>query len=99
MCIRDRFSATDGFAVRLYDLTDNFLSDEGIVESRTAGLQSQIDDLGDQREALNERLVALETRLLRQFNALDSLLAQLSSTSNFLAQQLTNLPGVERSGQ
>jgi flagellar hook-associated protein 2 len=93
------FSATDGFAVRLYDLTDSLLSDEGIVESRTSGLQTQIDDLGDQREALNERLAALETRLLRQFNALDSLLAQLSSTSNFLAQQLTNLPGAERSGQ
>jgi len=93
------FSATDGFAVRLYDMTDSFLGDEGIVETRSSGLQSQIDDLSDQREALNERLAALETRLLRQFNALDSLLAQLSSTSNFLAQQLTNLPGAERPGQ
>ena len=93
------FSATDGFAVRLFDMTDSFLSEDGIVESRSSGLQSQIDDLSDQREALNERLAALETRLLRQFNALDSLLAQLSSTSNFLAQQLTNLPGAERSGQ
>ena len=93
------FSATDGFAVRLFDMTDSFLGEDGVVESRSSGLQSQIDDLSDQREALNERLAALETRLLRQFNALDSLLAQLTSTSNFLAQQLTNLPGVERPGQ
>jgi flagellar hook-associated protein 2 len=93
------FSATDGFAVRLFDLTDGFLSDDGIIETRSDGLQGQIDDLSDQRDSLNERLAALETRLLRQFNALDSLLAQLSSTSNFLAQQLGNLPGAERSGQ
>ncbi len=93
------FSTTDGFAVRLYDLADNFLKSEGIIETRSAGLQSQIDDLGDQRESLNERLASLETRLLRQFNALDSLLAQLGSTSNFLATQLTGLPGVDRPSQ
>jgi len=34
--------------------------------------------------------------LLRQFNALDSLLATLSSTSNFLNQQLNSLPGATR---
>ncbi len=93
------FSTTDGFAVRLYDLADNFLKSDGIIETRSAGLQSQIDDLGDQRESLNERLASLETRLLRQFNALDSLLAQLGSTSNFLATQLTGLPGVDRPSQ
>ena len=79
------FSTTDGFA-------------DGIIESRTQGLTAQIDGITDDREALNDRLLALETRLLRQFNALDSLLAQLSTTSNFLSQQLANLPGVTNSG-
>jgi len=90
------FSESDGFAVRLHTLTDGFLRSGGILETRSEGLQSQIDDLGEQRDSLNERLAALETRLLRQFNALDSLLAQLSSTSNFLNQQLNSLPGVDR---
>jgi flagellar protein FliS len=31
---------------------------------------------------------------LRQYNALDGLLAQLQSTSNFLNQQLSKLPGI-----
>lgn len=92
------FAASDGFAVRLHKLADGFLGVGGIVETRSQGLQTQIDSLGEQRESLNERLAALETRLLRQFNALDSLLAQLTSTSNFLNQQLSNLPGVERPG-
>lgn len=91
------FSTTDGFGVRLHALAEGFLDTEGILETRTKGLETQIDGLNDQRESLNERLASLETRLLRQFNALDSLLAQLSSTSNFLAQQLNNLPGVSNS--
>ncbi len=95
------FAVEDGFGTRLFDLTDGFLDTDGIIETRTQGLNTQIDGIADQRESLNERLASLEQRLLRQFNALDSLLAQLSSTSNFLTQQLNSLPGVDRpdSGQ
>lgn len=92
------FANSDGFAVRLHELSDGFLKTEGIIEARTKGLEEKIDGFTDDRAALNERLASLETRLLRQFNALDSLLAQLSSTSNFLAQQLDNLPGVTNTG-
>ena len=43
--------------------------------------------------ALADRLTALQTRYTAQFNALDQLLAKLQSTSNYLTQQLSNLPG------
>ena len=86
------FSTTDGFATRLHALTDGYLESDGIIESRTQGLTVAIDGIADDREALGERLASLETRLLRQFNALDSLLAELTSTSNFLTQQLATLP-------
>lgn len=87
------FAASDGVAVRLYDKVDSYLQTGGLLDIRTEGLTAQIEDIGEQREASNERLAALESRLLRQFNALDSLLGELSNTSNFLAQQLSNLPG------
>jgi len=87
------FANSDGFAVRLHSLVDGFLGTGGIIDTRTKGLSSSIEEFGDQRLALNERLASLETRLLRQFNALDSLLSELNSTSNFLNQQLNNLPG------
>lgn len=90
------FYADDGFATRLYGLTDGFLEADGIIEARTQGLETTIEGIADERLALNERLASLETRLLRQFNALDSLLAELSSTSNFLTQQLGSLPGTDR---
>ena len=90
------FAAEDGFAVRLFDLIDGFLATDGILEVKTQGFASRIDDIADERDALGERLASLETRLLRQFNALDSLIAQLTSTSSFLTQQLDNLPGFSR---
>jgi flagellar hook-associated protein 2 len=64
-----------------------------VFDSRTASLKSSIESINDRREALNTRLVALQARYTKQFNALDSLLAQLQGTSNFLNQQLSQLPG------
>ena len=87
------FAASDGFAVRIYDITDNYLKSGGILETRTNGLNAQVEDFSDQRESLADRLVTLEARLLRQFNALDSLLGELTQTSTFLNQQLSSLPG------
>lgn len=82
----------DGFATRLHGVVDGLLASDGIIDARTTGLNRQIERFNDQREALGERLASLETRLLRQFNALDNLVGQLSITSNFLTEQLANLP-------
>ena len=87
------FANSDGFAVRLFDRIEGYLAGDGLLDARTKGLTDQIDTIGEQREASNERLLSLESRLLRQFNALDTLLGELGNTSNFLAQQLGNLPG------
>ena len=87
------FANSDGYATRLFEMVDGFLKPDGIIDTRTKGLNTTIDDISDQREALGDRLLSLEARLLRQFNALDSLVGELSSTSNFLTQQLNNLPG------
>lgn len=93
------FAGNSGFGVRLFDLVDGFLDDDGPLTIRTEGLTSKIEQYSEQRERLNERLQSLETRLLRQFNALDSLVGRLSNTSNFLTQQLAQLPSVGQSGK
>lgn len=92
------FAASDGYAVRLTDLADGYLASDGQIETRTAGLNDLIASYGDERDALNQRLAALETRLTKQFSALDSLLGELTQTSNFLTQQLAALPGFTASG-
>ena len=88
------FASSDGYGVRLFDLLENFLDTDGVIEVRTEGLNSTIEDIGKQREALFERLGDFEQRLLRQFNALDALVGQLTNVSNFLTQQLAALPTV-----
>ena len=92
----DFFSvAEEGLAVRLDSLLEPYLQSGGVLDSRRDGLNASIDVINERREALQERLVAVEARLLRQFNALDSLLAELQATSGFLQQQLDSLPGFD----
>ncbi|MCP4409091.1 MAG: flagellar filament capping protein FliD [Gammaproteobacteria bacterium] len=81
-----------GFGGILDETVSGFLGTGGAIEGRTQGIQSRIDDIGDQRQVLNRRVAALEARFVKQFSALDILLGQLQNTSNFLAQQLENLP-------
>ncbi len=89
------FGNSDGYAVRLADVVDSYLDeDDGIIALKIDGLGKTIEDFTNQREALNARLTALETRLLRQFNALDLLIGELNATSNFLTLQLQNLPKI-----
>ena len=90
------FTSETGFATRLAATADSFLETDGILQIRTEGLDSQVERINEQRERLNVRLTSLEERLFRQYNALDSLLAELNNTSNFLNQQLNNLPGFTR---
>lgn len=82
-----------GIAYQLNTLIASFLTTDGILDSRTEGIQSRITDIGEQREVLDRKIEALEIRYRSQFNALDSLLAQLQTTSDFLTQQLASLPG------
>jgi flagellar hook-associated protein 2 len=82
-----------GVAVKLGGLLDQYVGAAGLFDKRAATLNASIKDISDQRSALTDRLTELQARYTKQFNALDTLLAKLQSTSNYLAQQLGNLPG------
>jgi len=87
------FASDDGLANNLDSLISNYIDSEGIITARTDGLKDRVDDITDQRLALDRRLIKIEARLLKQFTAMDELVASLNNTSNFLTQQLANLPG------
>jgi flagellar hook-associated protein 2 len=82
-----------GIGVGLGSLLDPYLKSGGVFDGRNDSLKASISNIDDQRQQLNDRLDALQARYLTQFNALDTLLAQMQSTSSFLTQQLANLPG------
>ncbi|MFT5134807.1 MAG: flagellar hook-associated protein 2, partial [Gammaproteobacteria bacterium] len=81
------FSSTNGIASRLDGVLTEYTKSEGIIDSKTKGLNTTIDGIEKDFEALDIKLKALEERLLKQFSGLDVLLSQLNSTSNFLTQQ------------
>ncbi|WP_457673233.1 flagellar filament capping protein FliD [Thiolapillus sp.] len=85
--------ADTGYAVRLGSLAGMWLEDGGLIESRTDGLDSRIEDLEDRQSAMDRRLAQVEARYLKQFSNLDSLMSQLQGTSSFLTSQLAALPG------
>lgn len=91
--VKALFGGSDGYSTRLSTLLDGVLGSGGRLEAGTKGIQARLDDISDRRDALDLRMQAMERRFMAQFTALDSLLGQLSSTSNYLTQQLSSLPG------
>jgi len=87
------FAATNGISNSLDNIIEGYIGSSGIIESRTDGLETRLEDLTEQREALDRRLVSIESRLLRQFSAMDQIVGALQNQSSFLTQQLANLPG------
>ncbi len=80
-----------GFAAQLNNLISDYLNDEGLLSSKTEGLSSSISRLDKETEAQEARLVLIEKRYRAQFTALEVLLSNMSSTSNYLTQQLAQL--------
>jgi flagellar hook-associated protein 2 len=92
-------TTVEGIASRLDNVLSGYLGSGGVIASREASLNSTIEQIADEREVLERRLASIEERYRTQFNALDSLLANLTSTADFLQQQLDNLPGAYNPGR
>jgi len=82
----------NNFASGLEGQVEAYLGSEGLLSARTDGIQARIDDISDQRLQLDFRLEQLEARYVKQFSALDTLVAQLNQTSSYLSSQLANIP-------
>ena len=82
-----------GVAARLDKVLTGFLGAGGVLGTRTEGLSARIEGITQEREALGVRLDKLAERYRVQYTALDTLLAQLRVTSDFLTRQLASLQG------
>jgi len=94
---RGSVSYTQGIGYGLDQVLTNLLGSDGAVQARTDGLQSTIKDMDKRKESMQQRLDLVQAAYLKQFNALDTELAQLSSMSTYLSQQLASLPGTSGS--
>jgi len=86
------FGSTNGVAARLYKRVDAALATNSGIDARNTRLQGSMKDINQQKADLDARMAGIETRYRAQFGALDVMLSQMQQTSNYLAQQLANLP-------
>ncbi len=90
---RGTVSFSRGFIEGLNRFLGGYLDSDGVLSTREDGLNESLEKIQEEREQLERRMAATEERLIAQYSALDTLLAQFQNTSTYLTQQLNNLPG------
>lgn len=93
---RGELVVTNGIASILDELTNSFLSSKGLIDTRIDGYNSKIKNIDKERQNLVRKLEVSEQRYLKQFSNLDAMLGKMRSTSNFLAEKLSTLPGAAK---
>lgn len=88
------FTGDTGLMKRLDSRVEGFNQTGGILAQRVTGLETTNADIKAQREKLALRIESMTARLFSQFNAMDTMVAQLSNTSSWLESTLSSLPGV-----
>ena len=82
--VSDIFTSSNGVAVKLADFMGTKTSSKGELTVRTSNITDTLVELKDQQDVLNARMKVIEQRYYKQFNALDTLLAQMSTTATSL---------------
>lgn len=91
--VGDRGTVTfsQGYAYQLTNLAATFTGKGSVLQNKTDGLNVNIKSVSDQRDKFNDRLTTIEKRYRAQFTALDTMLASMQSTQNYLTQQLASI--------
>lgn len=92
--IGEFFAGENGLAKQLDSLATSFLGTTGIISVREQGFDEELQEIADDRIALDRRIAAIEERTRQQFAALDGLISQLNSTGSFLTEQLKNTSAI-----
>lgn len=85
---RGTINFSQGYAVQLTSVAAGFIGTNGLITSRTTGLNDSIKSLNDQKASFQTHLDAMQKMYTAQFNALDRLVASMQSTQSYLTQQL-----------
>ena len=93
---RGDITVTNGIASILDELSTSFLANNGLLDARIDGYNTKIKQIEKERSDLVRKLEVSEQRYLKQFSNLDAMLGKMRSTSDFLAQKLSTLPGAAR---
>lgn len=76
-----------GFAGRVDGMLEGILSARGLLSTATGGLETSIESLGRRYEQVERSIGQTMERYRTQFSKLDSMIATMNSTSQYLTQQ------------
>ena len=89
--IQPLFNGSTGIATKLNSLLTDMLSDTGIVNTRTTGIQASLATNTANQAVIQTRLDADQARYTAQFNALDVTLTNLQQQQQQLTSALAGL--------
>ena len=81
--------ATEGFGLKVKKFADGLNAADGLMSNKSAAIQRQIERNTDEQDRITDRASRVETRLLAQYNAMDSAVSKLNSLNTFISQQIT----------
>jgi flagellar hook-associated protein 2 len=93
---RGSIAFSRGISSQLELLLEKVLGEESSLTDRIDNINNGIKDVAKRREQMEVRWEQVKDRYTRQFNALDTMLSGLQSTSKYLETQLAALPGANR---
>ena len=94
---RGTVSYTKGVAYQLNQLINSFTGANGLITTRTNGLNTSIKQLESQKTQMQAHLNILQKQYQSTYSALDSTMATLNSTSTYLTGQLSSIAATSNS--
>ena len=80
---------TNGFALKVRDFAQGALFAGGVVSNKAKALQTVLNNNSKDQDRVNARATQVETKLRRQYSALDKQMASLTALSSYVSQQVT----------
>jgi len=78
---------TNGIATQINNLLDGYTQTGGLLYTINQGLQSSLNNVSRQQQALTVQLATYSATLTAQYNAMDAAIAQLKMTQTYLTAE------------
>jgi flagellar hook-associated protein 2 len=79
---------TNGFALKIRDLGRGVAASGGSLATKAAALQGVLDSNTKEQTKVNDRATMFESRLRKQYSALDAQMASLNALNQYVTQQV-----------
>ncbi len=86
--VGELFASPDGIATKLASMIDGYIASDGVLTQREKTLNERVGEIPDEYEDLEARLRSYEATLRKQFNYLDSTVAQYNATASWITSAL-----------